>query len=421
MTMPAAVSAERALRELPTGAHLVSSPGLGAPGTLLAALGAVADGQKWTLSSGLLLDDYPFLSAVERGALDYRTWHVMPPARALVAAGRIAYVPVRASRVAGMLARSQVDVALVRVSPPDARGRCSLGASTGYGAAALAAARIRIAEIDPAVPRTCGDSLVDVGIFDALVESTTPLPSYVSAPSTPTSATIAARVLALLPPDPTLQVGIGSIPETLVRMLPEAAADLGRVRFVGMGTDDMVELFEAGVLRRSDVVPAPALLSPDLMGTARLLEFAHENPAVGMYPSALAHDAAQLGALANFVSINTAIEVDLAGNVNSEVLGGRQISGIGGSLDYIDAATRSPGGLRIIALPAVSNDGSVSRIVPSLGSVTVPRSMVDVIVTEFGVAHLEGRSLRERAKALTEIAHPDHRGALQESLREESR
>lgn len=409
-------SASAALARIPEGAHIVSAPGMGAPTTVLQAIGAAAEGRGWTLSSGLFLDDYPFLEAVVDGRLAYRTWHVMAPVRDLVAQGVVDYVPARASRIAGMLARSGVGAALVRVSPPNVAGYCSLGPSASYGLPAVRQAGLVIAEIDPAVPRTCGDTLVHVSRFDSVVESLTPMPTYTSAASSEIARTIAAQVLALLPADLTLQIGVGAIPETLVRLL--AGADLGTLRFVGMATDEMVDLFEAGVLRAADVVPSPAVLSPDMMGTSRLLSFADDNPAIGMYPSGVSHDAATLGSIERFVSVNTAIEIDLHGNVNSEVIGGRQIAGPGGSLDYIDTATRSPGGLRIIAVPSASSDGSISRIVPALSAVTIPRSMVDVVVTEYGVARLDGRSTRERSEALAAIAHPRHRAALTEAVRD---
>jgi acyl-CoA hydrolase len=410
-------SVAEALARIPGGAHLVCAPGMGAPTTVLGALPERAAGRGWTLSSGLLLDDYPFLPAVLAGDLEYRTWHVMGPVRDHVASGLVGYIPARASRIAHLLRAGDVGAALVRVSPPDAQGYCSLGGSVGYAAVAVSVASMAIAEVDPAVPRTCGDSLVHVSAFDSLVESASPVPRYVSAPSSEVARAIAGHLCGLLPPNPTLQIGVGAIPETLVRSLADGQSDLGTLRFVGMATDDMVDLFVAGVLRADQVGTEPAVLSPDMMATERLLKFADENPAIGMYPSSLAHDAAQLGRIERFISINTAIEVDLAGNVNSEVLGGRQLSGPGGSLDYIDAATRSPGGRRIIALPATNADASISRIVPALVSVTVPRSMVDAVVTEYGVAELEGRSLRERAEALVEIAHPDHRDQLRESAR----
>ncbi len=402
-----------ALARVPNGSHLVSAPGMGAPTTLLDALGEVAPGRDWTLSSGLLLSGYPFAAAVTAREMTYRTWHVMPPIRDLVAEGVIGYVPARASRLAALFERWRVGAALVRVSPPDARGHCSLGPSVSYGLAALRTAQTLVAEVDASVPRTRGGSCVHVSIFDSLVESVTPLPTYTSAKPDEISTAIARNVLRLLPGNPTLQIGIGAIPETLVRCL--ASADLGGVRFVGMATDEMVDLFAAGVLSTGDVVPTPAVLSPDMMGTQKLLRFSDDNPAIGMYPSSVSHDATRLGEIERFVSINTAVEVDLAGNVNSETVNGRQISGTGGSLDYVDTATRSPGGMRIIALPSASSGGKVSRIAASVRTVTIPRTMVDVIVTEYGVARLDGRTTRERGEALIAIAHPDHRDALREA------
>lgn len=409
MTLPHRTARE-ALDRIPAGALVVSAPGMGAPGSLLAELTVVAPGRGWTLVSGLLMD-YPFLPLVEEGALGYRTWHVMAPVRDLVADGRAGFVPARASRLAALLERWQVDAALVRVTPPDELGMCSLGPSVSYGMAAVASARIVIAEVDPTLPRTHGDSSVHVSCFDSLVETASAVPEYRSAKPNPTSTAIAERVLDLLPAEPTLQIGIGAIPETLVRSLP--SRDLGSVRFVGMATDEMVDLFETGLLRRDAVVPRPAILSPDMMGTARLLAFSHDNPSVGMYPSAVSHDPAYLaGAYDRFVSVNTAIEIDLEGNVNSETVNGKQISGAGGSLDYVDTATRSRGGLRVIALPASSADARVTRIVPKVATVTVPRTMVDVVVTEHGVARLDGLTTRERTEALVALAHPDHRDAL---------
>ncbi len=405
-------SADAALARVPAGAHLVGMPGMGAPTTLLGALGAACVGRDWTLSTGIQLD-HPFLAAVDAGELAYRTWHVAGPVGERVADGRVGYVPARASAVARVLQEWGVDVALVRVSPPDARGFCSLGPSASYAKAAMAAATVVIAEIDPAVPRTCGDSLVPVAGFDSVVESTTAIPEYHSAPESELGRRIAEHVLAIVPRDPTMQIGFGAIPESLLRSIP--AADLGRLRMIGMGTDAMVDLFDKGVLQLGDVLPAPAVHSAELMGTARLLAFANDNPAIAMASSALVHDPAHLGLIERFVSINTALEIDLAGNVNCEVLRGRQISGPGGGPDFVDGAARSPGGLRIVALPAASTDGSRSRIVPRVEAVTIPGVTVDAVVTEHGVARLAGLTARQRIDALLAIAHPDHRDALAES------
>lgn len=401
------------MRLVGDGARIVAGPGLGAPTTLLGALGTAAFGRRWTLSTGLLLGDYPFLDAVRAGELTYRTWHVMPPVRELVAEGLVGYVPARFSQVPAQLAARGVDVALVRVSPPDVHGYCSLGPSAGYTVDAVALASVRIGEVDPALPRTFGGTAVHRSMFDALVESQEPTPRYESGRPDAISNRVAAHVLGLLPRDPTLQIGIGSITEAVVSALGEA--DLGGVRFCGMATDEMVDLFERGV-----IAPAGArvpISSPELMGTEKLMAFADRNPALEVHPASVTHDAARLGRIDRFVSVNTAIEVDLSGQVNSERVRGRQVSGPGGSLDFVEAATRSAGGVRIIALSSTTPDGRYSRIVGAIGAegaVTIPRSMVDAVVTEYGVARLDGRSTAERAEALVAVAHPDHRDALTE-------
>jgi 4-hydroxybutyrate CoA-transferase len=407
-----------ALARIPVGARIVSSPGMGTPTTILDGLAEAATDRRWRLCSGLLTCGYPFLPAVEAGELGYDTWHVTGSIRGHVARGTIGFIPARASALAGLFRRWPAVAAVVRISPPAADGMCSLGPSVGYARAAIEAADVVIAEVDPALPRTCGDSLIDVSRFDSLVDSATPVSVYTSARPGGTSRAIAAKVIELLPPSPTLQVGIGGIPESFVRLLP--GSGIGPVCFVGMATDDMVDLNARDLLRPSAGLRGHAILSPDMMGTDRLLEFGRENPVIGMYPSSLAHDPMRLGEIERFVSLNTALEVDLTGNVNSEVLAGQQVAGTGGSLDYIEAAGRSRGGLSIIALPAASADGSLSRIVPSVAAVTVPRTMVDTVVTEYGVARLAGSSLAERAEALISIARPGHRPALRVSLSEKA-
>lgn len=390
------------------GARLVAAPGCGAPTSLLRALNNQAAGRNWTLSSGLLLGDYPFLDAIRAGHLCYRTWHVMAPVAELVAGGIAEFVPARASRIAALLKTWGVDVALVRVTPPDRHGYHSLGPSAGYSLDALRLARVRIGEVDPDLPWTLGNTTVHGSIFDALVDTADETPQYSSARPSEISNRIAEHIVNLLPKDLTLQIGIGSIPEAVVNRL--ADADLGEVRFTGMATDEMVELFESGVIPA--VGDQPAILSPELMGTRRLMRFADRNPALAVHPSSTAHNVAVLGRTPRLVSINTAIEVDINGQVNSEVLRGRQISGVGGSLDFVDAASRSAGGLRVIALPSATPDGSHSRIVDAVAAVTIPRSMVDAVVTEYGVARLDGRGVAERRQALIAIAHPQHRHAL---------
>jgi 4-hydroxybutyrate CoA-transferase len=406
-------SARDALRRVPDGARIVSGGACATPLTLLRELGTVArERPGMQLRSGLQLGGYPFLDAVAEGALGYATWHVRGELRDLLASGAADLVPVRASEVPALVAAWRPDVALVRVSSPDRHGYVSLGPSVAYTPTAVRAARLVIAEVDEALPRTWGGSMVHVSDIDVLVDAEDPTPEYRAGTPDETSARIAAFVLDLLPRDPVLQMGIGGVPEALTIALRDA--DIGTARFVGMATDWMVDLFEAGVLDRRAVVPDPAILAADALGTRKLLDFCDDNPAVGLYPSAISHDAAGLGDLERFVSINSAVEVDLRGQVNGEMARGRQLSGVGGALDYAESAYRSPGGLRITVLPSTTRSGA-SRIVPALdtGAVTtVPRSLADVVVTEHGVARLRGLTVRERKEALVAIAHPDHRDEL---------
>jgi 4-hydroxybutyrate CoA-transferase len=393
------------------GARVVASPGCATPETLLAALGGRAlEIGDITLSSGLLLGSYPFVAALEAGRLRYRTWHVMAPVRDQVRRGVVDYIPVRGSQVPAMMA-GNVDVVLLRVTPPDRQGYCSLGPSASYSRAALTAAAVKIAEVDESLPRTWGDTAVHVSEFDHLVDAATPTCLYRSAPRSEPSDRIAASIVALLPFEATIQLGIGAIPEAVLAAVAEA--DIGPLRLVGLGSDGLVALWEGGVLERSPA--APAVTAVEMMGTRTLLDFAHDNPAVAMAASTTCHDPRWLATLPRLVSINSAVEVDLSGQVSSESVRGEVIAGIGGSLDFFEGAMGSPGGLRIIAMLSTTPDGSISKIVPDLAAgtpVTVPRHCVDLVITEHGVASLANKSIRERAEALIAIADPRHRDEL---------
>lgn len=416
MPLPTTLRPEAALRLLPAGAAVVAAPGCGTPETLLEALGSTADllGRP-TLYSGLQLGAYPFLDAAAAGHLAYRTWHPYGPARAALSPGRVDYVPARASAVPDLLDQWGTSVALVRVSPPDRHGWCSLGPSASYVCHAVERAALVLAEVDPLTPRTTGDSMVHVSRFAALVETAAAPCHFPAARRDETSDRVAAHVLELLPPEPTLQLGIGAVPEALTAYLGES--DVPGVRLVGMGNDAMVDLFARGVLRVDDRDPRPAVCAAELMGTQLLMDLAHENPAIVMRDSRYAHTPSYLSRIPRLVAVNSAIEVDLHGQVSAELVGARQVSGIGGSADFVESGFGSAGGLSVIALTSTSPDGRHSRIVPRLGSdvVTLARHTPDVVVTEYGAAWLRGRTVHERAEALASVAHPDHRAALSPS------
>lgn len=408
------VSPEQAVAAIPAGSRVLSTSYAATPDTLLRALGDVSRSVPGlTLMAGLCLGDHPFLPAVVDGSLAYRTWHVGAPVRKLVRSGEVQYVPMRAGRVPAWLGRAgEFDVLMVRLSTPDARGMCSMGPSVSWTRAALDVAPLVIAELDPAFPRTCGDTLVHVSEINIAVESQTPVPEYVSAPGSELTDRIAASIVELLPKDPVVQLGIGAVPEAVAGALADAG--LGSPRVVGLGCDTMIGLVEGSagwVARNGQAI----LKSVELMGTAPLYALADGNPAIEMVPSSRCHDPLWISSFPNFVSVNSAVEIDLTGQVASETLGGSVISGVGGSADFFEGANLSNGGLRIVAVQASTADGKTSKIVRSLAEgtpVTLGRHSVDVVVTEFGVARLLGLSLRERAEALSAVAAPAFRDSL---------
>lgn len=405
-------SITEAIDRIPAGGRIVAGACCGAPTSLLAGVAERSPGRNWSVWTGLLLDDGGIHEAVRAGDLELVSWHVSGAGRDLAAAGLIDYLPIRSSQLEKHLSAADLDAALVRITPPDAEGWCSVGPSAGFALTAIKSAKMCIAEVDDSLPRTLGQSRVHLSHFDILVPSMTDTPVYRKADIDDVSRAIARHVLDVLPDRPVLQLGIGAVTEALVAVLADEGVD--RLRFVGMGMDAMVDLYERGLLENPSG-GVPALESPDLVGTQRLMRFAHENPAVGVYPSVVAHSPVRLARYDRLISVNTAIEVDLSGQVNSEVIGGYQIAGIGGSIDFVEAATHSSGGMRIIAIPSTTRDGQRSRIVASLAAnttITIPRGMVDVVVTEYGIARLEGKTLYQRAEALAAIAAPQHRAGL---------
>lgn len=311
-----------------------------------------------------------------------------------------------------------VDVAMVSVSPPDRHGFCSFGIGVDYSVAATKCARVVIAEVRSSMPRTMGN-FIHVSDIDWLVESDAPLREFPPVESNPVIDAIGRNVAQLIPDGATLQLGIGGIPDAVARYLTERR-DLGV--HTEMFSDSTVDLVEKGVItNRLKEHRQGKLVATFLMGTRRLYDFVHDNPMVEMLPVDYVNDPMVIGQLHNLISINSAVEVDLMGQVNAEAVGGVQISAVGGQMDFVEGARRSPGGMSIIAMPSTAAGGKASRIVPYLNQytpVTTPRYAVDVVVTEYGVAYLRGKSLRQRSEALIAIAHPRFQGQLEEQWKE---
>jgi 4-hydroxybutyrate CoA-transferase len=401
------ITPEAAVRAAAGRTGIVSAPGCGTPITLLRAIGEHAEvlGNRTPLYSGLLLGNYPFIEAVRAGLLRYITWHVMPPVRDLVAAGAADFVPVRGSHVPRMLRAAGVDVVLIRVSPPDRHGFCHAGASGSYSLLALDHAALVIAEIDPDMPRPHGQAAVHTSRIDCFVETADDPPVYPgSGQPDDVSRRIARHILPLLPERPTLQIGIGTIPEALLDEL--SVARVGRLRFAGMATDSMVDIHEAGLLDVEDLWPIPPVFAVELMGTRKLFSFADENPLLGMFDTDVGIHP-RVGQIDRFVSIQSAVEIDHRGQVNSEWANGAQLTGCGGSIDFNEAALASDGGVRIIAMPSMNLRTRSPKVVAELAPdapVTLARHSIDYVVTELGVARLGFASVKERVKQLEAIA-----------------
>jgi acetyl-CoA hydrolase len=333
----------------------------------------------------------------------------------LARAGCLEVLPCRYSDLPGLIAsnRVRVDVALFSGSLPDADGRISLGPTMGVARDILDTARVAILEINPNVPYVLGDTAVDPSEFDAVTWSELPLVSAPASTGALAAETeqVCRNVAAFVPDRSTLQLGFGSVGRALPRFLG-SHVDLGI--HSAILTDEIADLIDAGIANgAAKEVDAGLAVAGELLGTERLYRFADRNPAMALRGSSylLADDV--LSRFETLISVNSALEVDLTGQVNAESRHGIHVGAVGGQVDFVRAAARSRKGASIIALPSTTTKHH-SRIVPALdrGVVTTARSEVEIVVTEYGAADLRGRSLRDRAQALIEIAHPDHRAEL---------
>ena len=306
-----------------------------------------------------------------------------------------------------------VDVALIQTSTPDKYGFCSLGISVDYTKVAAACARVVIAAVNPNMPRTLGDSFIHVSEISHIVETDDQIIELPRPEIGEVEEAIGRNVASLVEDGSTLQLGIGAIPDAVLLFLKEKK-DLGI--HTEMFSDGVVELYEAGVItNRAKTLHPHRMICNFLMGTRKLYDFVDNNPVVEMHTVDYTNDHFVISRNDKMVSINSALQVDVTGQVNADTIGYKQYSGVGGQVDFVRGSARSRGGKAIIAMPATASGGKISRIVSRLdeGScVTTSRSDVHYVVTEYGVADLRGKTVRERARALIAIAHPDFRAEL---------
>jgi 4-hydroxybutyrate CoA-transferase len=412
----ARLSAREAVERLRPGMKVLIPPGCGEPTAVLREICAQSDRLRdLTVLGGIQLGDFGY-ARPEHAALRAAVWQMSPRLADARRRGRVEFVPVRYFDVVTEFARGghwAPDCVIVHTAPPDAGGYLSLGVAVGVALPAARTAPLVIAQVNPNMPRTRGNGWLHTSQVDAWVEVDEPLLEYPPPVVGDIERAIGRHVAALVPDGATVQVGIGAIPQAVLEAL-DGHRDLALHSLL---VDAGVGLVERGVVTcsakrlhrgRMDIAEA--------MGTRRLFDFVRDNDRVNMESSEFVHDPDVIARLDRFVSINSALEIDLTGQVTAETLGGRQVAGIGGQFDFVLGASRSRGGASIIALPSTSRDGEASRIVARLGAgaaVTTPRYLADWVVTEQGAAKLKGRGERERATALIAVAHPRFREELE--------
>ncbi len=341
------------------------------------------------------------------------------PLRQAIAESRADFIPIFLSDIPGLFLSGavKIDVAIVQVSPPDSHGLCSLGTSCDAAKAAAETAHIVVAEINEQMPRTHGNNVLPFDRIHAFVATDRPLVEHHMEPETAVEARIGELVSELIEDGSTLQMGIGGIPDAVLARLHNKR-DLGI--HTEMFSDRVVDLVESGaVTNRHKAVGTGRIITSFVNGTRRLFDFVHDNPLVAFYPCDWTNDTSVIRKNPKVVAINSAIQIDLTGQVCADSIGHKIFSGIGGQMDFIRGAALSKGGKPIIALPSTAAGGRISRLVVQLNAgagVVTTRGHVHWVVTEFGAVNLHGKSLRERSAALISIAHPDFRAELSRDM-----
>lgn len=397
-TMAAARAALRLVRE---GDFVVSSATTNEPRYLIRALAERArELSSVRLAAGLFLSGYDFLSAP---SLSFSTWFPPGPSTPKSVRARINYLPLGWSQAVGWLLEREIDVLLLQVSAADEAGYHSFGLSSSYAAPAVERARKIIAEVNPRMPFTHGKRIHGSAI-DEIVEVDDPVAAYPTSMPSETDRTIGSHVAALISDGATLQVGVGTIPDASLAAVAERGAR--DIRLHSTLTAGALRLVEADAI----AADPGAIRVGDVLGDEPLYRWLDRNPAVQMVDARDTHDARALARIQQFVSVGSAFSVDLYGQVNVEYVREEHAGAIGGAADFVRAGAW-PGNLSIIALPSTTRDGSTSRIVPRLDAptVSITRDVVRYVVTEFGVADLADKTVRERARELARIAHPKFR------------
>ena len=414
-------TAAEAVARVESGQRVYVGSGCAAPHTLIEALTARApELENVEIVHHLTLGEAPYIRPDMAGHFRLNDCFVGGNTRDAVNEGRADYVPVHLHEMARLFRRGVLDLdcALIVVSPPDEHGFCSFGIEVGVTKPAALSARAIVAEVNRRMPRTLGDSFIHVSKIDTFVEVEQDLDEFRPEPPSEVERTIGRHVAGLIGDGACLQLGLGAIPGAVLEHLGDRR-DLGV--HTEMFTEALPSLVERGVVtgERKNFHPGK-VVAGFIMGTREVYDFAHDNAMIEFHPTDYVNHPVNIARNDDMVAVNAAIQIDLTGQVCSDSIGEKIYSGFGGQADFMRGAAMSKGGLPITALPSTSGGGTISRIVPNLdhgAGVVLTRADVHVVVTEYGVAHMLGRNVRQRAEALIAIAHPDFRETLLETAR----
>lgn len=407
-----ATSAEEAVKIIKSNDRVYIQAAAAAPQLLINAMSDKHEELRNVEVCHLHLEgETPYANPELRNSFHVNSFFIGNNVRHTLTAGNGSYTPVFLSELPLLFKRNIValDVAMIHVSVPDKHGYCSLGVSIEATLAAIANAKVVIAQVNKQMPRTHGDGLIHISEINSFVECDIPLPTLNFDAPSETENKIANFIANLIEDRSTLQMGIGNIPNAVLSKLIHHK-DLGL--HTEMFSDGVIDLILNDVITGNYKSINPGrTLATFLMGSKRLYDYVDDNPFIEMRASDYVNDVSVIKQNRHMIAINSAIEVDVTGQVCADSIGAKMYSGVGGQMDFIRAASLSEGGKAIIALPSITKKG-VSRIVPTLNpgaGVVTTRSHVHFVVTEYGVANLYGKTIKERVKALTDIAHPNHR------------
>jgi 4-hydroxybutyrate CoA-transferase len=416
------VSPAEAVKVVKSGDRIFLTGNCSVPSKILGALVDRAEElQDVEINQALTVYSADYVSPEMEGHLRVNTMFISHNTRQAVQEGRADFTPVLLSEFPLLFKNKilPINVAFVHLSPPDPHGYCSFGVEVGLSKSAAEYADIIIAEVNDQMPRTLGDSFIHISAIDYIVPVDYPLPELPMGEGKPSETVekIAGYIAELIPDEATMQMGIGAIPDAVLKHLFDKK-DLGI--HTELFSDGVIDLVEAGVLTNAKKTIHPGkIIAGFILGTKRLYNWVHNNPLIEFLRTEYVNDPFVVSQNHRMVAINSAIEVDLTGQICADSIGTKLYSGVGGQLDFIYGASRSKGGVPIIALPSTAKD--FSRIVPTLkegAGVVTTRNHIHYVVTEYGIADLYGKTIRERAQALINVSHPQFRDQLTEQAKE---